>query len=98
MGGAESGRRAGAPLAGEAAQRNRAQRGFDHALSRVARLDGTIRGRMMWRAAGWLALLISSLPLTVEAQRGPRPSPVATADDKTIRSELAAVLLQEGRY
>jgi thioredoxin-like negative regulator of GroEL len=53
---------------------------------------------MMRSAACWLALLISSLAHGVEAQQGGPPRPVAAPDDKTVRTELAAVLLQEGRY
>jgi thioredoxin-like negative regulator of GroEL len=48
--------------------------------------------------AGWLALLILSLPHMVEAQRGSRPGPAQGNEDTTVRTEMAAVLLQAGRY
>jgi tetratricopeptide (TPR) repeat protein len=48
---------------------------------------------MMWRAAVWLALLVLSLTDPVQAQRRPR-----TRDGTSVRGELAAVLLQSGRY
>jgi tetratricopeptide (TPR) repeat protein len=53
---------------------------------------------MMRSALGWLALLVLGLAHAVAAQQGGSPRPLAAPDDKTVRTELAAVLLQEGRY